>query len=148
MFIFGESSPKFQKANGVLTRNKSKYHNWNTRECRKSTHVQNFDLQSTKRGNWEREGSLIPIFPPLNFKIVRMLTGWIRFCSKVSVMWAKCGWMIFELKKESYIKFGMLLMIGFLVVEEYFITHDTNLVSWLGMLLFREEFDMLLTWFG
>ena len=36
-------------------------------------------------------------------------------------------------------------MIGFLVVEEAFILHDTNLVSWLGLLLFREEFDMILT---
>ena len=34
-------------------------------------------------------------------------------------------------------------MIGFFVVEEVFIPHETNLVSWLGLLLFREEFDML-----
>ena len=52
--------------------------------------------------------------------------------------------MIFELKKEFYIEFRVLLMIGFLVVEEAFISHDTNLVSWLGLLLFRKEFDMLL----
>jgi len=39
----------------------------------------------------------------------------------------------------------MLLMISFLVVEEAFIPHDTNLVSWLELLLFKEEFDMLLT---
>ena len=34
-------------------------------------------------------------------------------------------------------------MTGFLVVEEAFIQHDTNLVFWLGLLLFREEFGML-----
>ena len=39
----------------------------------------------------------------------------------------------------------MLLMISFLVVEEAFIPYDTNLVSWLELLLFKEEFDMLLT---
>ena len=67
----------------------------------------------------------------------------IGFCSQVLTLWGKRGWIIFELKKESYIKFGVLLMIGFLVVEGAFIPHDTNLVSWLGLLLFREEFDML-----
>ena len=35
-------------------------------------------------------------------------------------------------------------MIGFLVVEEVFIRHNTNLVFWLGLLLFGEKFDMLL----
>ena len=53
--------------------------------------------------------------------------------------------MIFELKREFHIKFGVLLITGFLVVEEAFIPHDTNLVSWLGLLLFKEEFDILLT---
>ena len=46
-------------------------------------------------------------------------------------------WLVFKLKGEFYIEFGMLLMSGFLVVEEAFIPHDTNLVSWLGLLLFR-----------
>ena len=68
----------------------------------------------------------------------------VSFCSQVLALWGKCGWIIFELKKESYINFGVLLMTGFLVVEGAFIPHDTNLVSWLGLLLFREEFDMLL----
>ena len=54
----------------------------------------------------------------------------------------------FELKKEFYIEFRMLLMTGFLVVEGAFIPHDTNLVSSLWLLLFRDEFDMLLTSFG
>ena len=52
-------------------------------------------------------------------------------------------WLVFELKREFYIEFEVLLMTGFLVVEEAFIQHDTNLVSWLGLLLFREEFGML-----
>ena len=60
-------------------------------------------------------------------------------------MGEKRSWFIFELKKEFYIKFGVLLMTGFLVVEEAFIPHDTNLVSWLRLLLFKEEFSMLLT---
>ena len=51
----------------------------------------------------------------------------------------------FELKREFCIEFGVLLMIGFLVVAEAFIQHDTNLMSWFGLLLFREEFGMLLT---
>ena len=56
MFIYGELSPKLQtyneqKANGALTREKSKWHNWNTRKCRKGTQVRNFDAQSARRGN-------------------------------------------------------------------------------------------------
>ena len=60
-------------------------------------------------------------------------------------MWVKHGWFIFELKREFYIEFGVLLTTGFLVVEEVFIPRDTNLVAWLGLLLFKEEFGMLLT---
>ena len=95
----------------------------------------------------EREGSPVPIFPPLNFKIMRLLTGWMWFCSKVSSLWVERGWSCFELKKEFYIKFGVLLMTGFWVVEESFIPYDTNLVFWLELLLFREEFATLLAWF-
>ena len=56
VIIFGESSQKFQmyneqKANGALTIEKSKCHNRNTRKCRKSTQVRNFDPQSARRGN-------------------------------------------------------------------------------------------------
>ena len=57
----------------------------------------------------------------------------------------KRSWFIFELKREFYIEFRVLLMTKFLEVEEAFIPHDTNLVSWLVLLLFREEFGMLLT---
>ena len=35
-------------------------------------------------------------------------------------------------------------MTGFGVIEEAFIPYDPNLVFWLGLLLFREEFGMLL----
>ena len=55
----------------------------------------------------------------------------------------KRSWFIFKLKKEFHIEFRVLLMTGFLVVEEAFIPHDTNLVFWLGLLLFREEFGDL-----
>lgn len=51
----------------------------------------------------------------------------------------------FELKREFCIEFGVLLMIGFSVVVDAFIQYDTNLMSWLGLLLFREEFGMHLT---
>ena len=34
-------------------------------------------------------------------------------------------------------------MTGFLVVKEAFIPYDTNLVFWLGLLLFKEEFGIL-----
>ena len=55
------------------------------------------------------------------------------------------NWLVFELKGEFYIELRVLLMTGFLVMKETFIPHDINLVSWLGLLLFREEFDMFLT---
>ena len=150
MFIFGESSSKFQmynkqKANGVLTRKKSKCHNWKQENAKKvhngsETSTYNQRKEKIERGcEEEKEGSPISIFPPLNFRIVRILTGWMAFYSKVSTLWGKHGWLIFELKKEFYIEFRVLLMIGFLVVEEAFISHDTNLVSWLGLLLFRKS---------
>ena len=60
-------------------------------------------------------------------------------------MWVKRSWFIFEQKRELYIEFGMLLMTDFLVVEEACIPYDTNMVSWLGLLLFKEEFGMFLT---
>ena len=46
--------------------------------------------------------------------------------------------LVFELKEEFYIELGVLLITSFLVIEEVFIPHDTNLASWLGLLLFRE----------
>ena len=39
----------------------------------------------------EREGSPVPIFPPLRFRIVRMFLGLVGFCSKVSALWGKRG---------------------------------------------------------
>ena len=54
-------------------------------------------------------------------------------------------WLVcFELMREFYIEFGVLLITDFLVVKEAFISHDTNLMFWLGLLLFREKFGMLL----
>ena len=67
------------------------------------------------------------------------------FCSQILALRVKRGSLIFELKRQFYIKFGVLLMTAFLVVEEAFIPYDTNLVSRLGLLLFMEEFSMLLT---
>ena len=34
----------------------------------------------------EREGSPVPIFPPLRFRIVRMSIGSVGFCSQVSAL--------------------------------------------------------------
>ena len=39
----------------------------------------------------ERKGSPVPIFPPPNFGIVRLLTDWMEFCSEVSSMWVERG---------------------------------------------------------
>ena len=93
------------------------------------------DPQSARKGNCEeeKEGFLIPIFPPLRFKIVRMFPNLMGFCSQVLALWGKRGWIIFELKKESYIKFGVLLMIGFLVVKEAFITLNAISMMWCSL---------------
>ena len=106
------------------------------------------DLLHERGCEEEREGSPVPIFPPPSFGIVRLLTGWIGFCSKVSSMWVERGSFSFELMREFYIEFRVFLITGFWVVEEAFIPHDTNLVFWLVLLLFREEFGMLLAWFS
>ena len=39
----------------------------------------------------EREGSPIPIFPPLRFGIVRVFPSSVDFCSQVSALWEKRG---------------------------------------------------------
>ena len=69
----------------------------------------------------------------------------MEFCSKVSCLWVKRGWFLYKLKIEFYIELGVLLLTGFSVVEEVFIPYDTNLMFWLGLLLFREEFGKLFT---
>ena len=61
----------------------------------------------------EREGSPVPIFPPLRFRIVRMFPGSVGFYSQVLALWGKRCWPCFELKKEFYIEFRVLLMTGF-----------------------------------
>ena len=38
-----------------------------------------------------REGSLVPIVPPLRFRIMRMFPSSVGFCSQVSALWGKCG---------------------------------------------------------
>ena len=67
------------------------------------------------------------------------------FCFKVSALRVERESVVFELKGEFYIELRVLLMTGFLVMKVAFIPHDINLVSWLGLLLFREEFDIFLT---
>jgi len=57
----------------------------------------------------EKKGSLVPIFPPLNFEIIKLLTGWMDFCFEFLGMCVKRGWFIYELKKDFYIEFGVLL---------------------------------------
>ena len=105
------------------------------------------DLLHEKGCEEEREGSPVPIFPPPSFGIGRLLTGWMGFCFKISGMWVERGSFSVELMRKFYIEFGVLLITSFWVVEEAFIPHDINLVFWLGLLLFREEFGMLLAWF-
>ena len=67
-----------------------------------------------------------------NSEIVDWLNG---YCFEVSSLWVEYGSPLYELKREFCIEFG---------VEEAFIPYDTILVFWLGLLLFREEFGMLL----
>ena len=69
----------------------------------------------------------------------------MEFCSEVSGLWVKHGFPFYELKREFYIELGVLLLTGFSVVEEVFIPYDTNLMFWLGLLLFREEFGKFFT---
>ena len=102
------------------------------------------DLLHERGCEEEREGSPVPIFPPPSFGIVRLLTGWMGFCFKISGMWVERGSFSVELMRKFYIEFGVLLITSFWVVEEVFIPHDTNLVFWLGLLLFREEFGYCL----
>ena len=94
----------------------------------------------------EREGSPTPIFPPPSFEIVRLLTGWMGFCSQISAMWVERGSPLYELKRVLYRVWGVALD-WFLHSGRGFYPHDTILVFWLGLLLFREEFGMLLAWF-
>ena len=39
----------------------------------------------------EREGSSVPIFPPLRFGIVRMFPSSVGFCSQILALWGKRG---------------------------------------------------------
>ena len=55
-----------------------------------STHSQ-WEEEISRGCEEEREGSPILIFPPLNFRIVRMLVDWIGFCSKVSALRVERG---------------------------------------------------------
>ena len=56
----------------------------------------------------EREGSLVPIFAPLNFKIVRMLANWIDFFSKVLALRVEHGFSILNLIRAFCIEFEVL----------------------------------------
>ena len=39
----------------------------------------------------EREGSPVPIFPPLRFRIAKIFPDFVGFCSQVSTLWGKRG---------------------------------------------------------
>ena len=68
-----------QKTNGALTKDKSKCHNWNAEKVyRFEILIHNQREEEIERGyEEEREGSPIPIFTPLCFRIARMLAGWM-----------------------------------------------------------------------
>ena len=38
-----------------------------------------------------KEGSPVPIFPPLRFRIVKIFLGFVGFFSQVSALWGKRG---------------------------------------------------------
>ena len=75
----------------------------------------------------------IPSVNALKFKIVRTFPGSVGFCSKILVLWEKRGWFIFELKREFYIEFGVLLMTDFLVVKEAFIALSAISMMWCSL---------------
>ena len=56
----------------------------------------------------EREGSSVPIFSPLKFRIVRMFPGSVGFYSQVSVLWEKRGWFLLNLIGAFCIELGVL----------------------------------------
>ena len=99
--IYGESSPKFQmyneqKANGALTwenqnaNNKSAEKAWKHNKSETSTHS-HLEKEIERDCEEEREGSPIPIFSPLKFRILRIFHNSMGFCSQVSALWGKCG---------------------------------------------------------
>ena len=55
----------------------------------------------------EREGSPVPIFPPLRFRIVRIFPGSVSFCFHVSALWGKRGCPYIELKRVLYRIWGV-----------------------------------------
>ena len=64
---------------------------------------------------------------------MRMFPTSVGFCSQVSTLWGKRDWSIFELKREFYIEFKVLLMTGFLVVEEAFIPLSAISMMWCNL---------------
>ena len=66
----------------------------------------------------EREGSLVPIFPPPSFGIVRILVGRTSFCSKVSALRVKRGWFLLNMIRAFCIKFGVPLVTSFWLIKE------------------------------
>ena len=70
--------------------NKSVEQVWKHNRSETSTHSHR--EEENERGcEKEREGSLVPIFPPLKFRIVRTFPGSVGFCSQVSILWGKRG---------------------------------------------------------
>ena len=125
VIICGESSQKFQmyneqKANGTLTREKSKCHNWNTRKCRKSIRVRNFDPQSARRGNWERFWGRQGRFPCTHIStpelqncenvcwLNRLLVLSFNFVGEnvVGSFWIKLGPFVLSLRCFKWLVFG------------------------------------------
>ena len=82
---YGELNPKFQmyneqKANGTLTRENQNANNKSAEKVQKHNRSETLTYSHTEEEieggrEEEREGSPVPIFPPLRFEIVRLLTG-------------------------------------------------------------------------
>ena len=111
----GESSPKFQKydeqkANGALTRENQNANNKSAKKhnrSKSSTHSQR-EKEIKRDYEEEKEGSLVPIFPPLRFRIVKMFPNSVDFCFQVLALWGKRGWFILNLIGVFCIEFGVL----------------------------------------
>ena len=77
--------------------------------CRSKTSTHNQQEEEIERDcEKEREGSHVPIFSPLNFRIVRMIVGWMGFYFKVSALRVKRGLFLLNLIWAFFIEFGVL----------------------------------------
>ena len=72
----------------LITKMQKKYKKHNKSETSTHSHLKK-EIEGGRKE--EREGSPIPIFPPLRLGIVRIFPSSVAFCSQVSTLWGKRG---------------------------------------------------------